>query len=523
MPPPTGHKDVRPSMARSPANRRADPSGVSDSRRVARNFLALSLAEVVCRATSVIITLSLARTLGASGYGRVEFAFHVAFWLVLIVRDGFEVIAAREIARHPRLTRPVAGQTLAMKGLVALGLFAGLALVTLLPVVDEVLQGLLLLYGLMLLTTASGLDFVYRGTERMGRIAASLCLRTAIYAGGVWWTVSGVGRINWVPAWLALGELTGIAIIWGCYVHEYGWPRLSLSGRFPAVVATRGRSILTIQVAQTVLLSVDLMLMGFLNQWGDVGLYGAPHRMVTAILTFGIIFQQVIFPWLSRRWRENPESGRSPLDASVRVLLSGLLPLAVGATVLADPLVAFLLPSEYHGAGPLLAIGVWRAPLLTLAFLIQSALIAWSREELGSRLLFLGAIGSVPLVLGLHAAFGLPGAAAAPVIVGFGLVLLGHACLARIGRAPRWGEQLVRPLLACGVMALACRILLQVHVLAAVVGGALVYVLALVAVGGVTLGEVRALLRRPGPNLAGPHRPRAVRGQVELDAGGESW
>ena len=37
----------------------------------------------------------------------------------------------------------------------------------------------------MLFTTAIGLDFVFRGTERMGLVALSLCVRTGIYAIGV--------------------------------------------------------------------------------------------------------------------------------------------------------------------------------------------------------------------------------------------------------------------------------------------------------------------------------------------------
>ena len=34
----------------------------------------------------------------------------------------------------------------------------------------------------MLLTTTVGLDYVFRGLERVGIVAASLCLRTALYA-----------------------------------------------------------------------------------------------------------------------------------------------------------------------------------------------------------------------------------------------------------------------------------------------------------------------------------------------------
>ena len=89
----------------------------------------------------------------------------------------------------------------------------------------------------------------------------------------------------------------------------------------------------------------------------------------------------MVFPGLARSWRETPESGRRALDALVRVLVLGLLPVAIGTTVLARPLVAFLFPQTFAPAVPLLALGVWRAPLMTLAFLYQTALIALMQSE----------------------------------------------------------------------------------------------------------------------------------------------
>src|SRR5262245_21963793 len=79
-------------------------------RRIASNFAFLSAAELICRTTSVIVTLSLAQRLGVDGYGRIEFAFNVVFWLVLLLRDSSDVIVSRELSRHPRLIRPLVDQ-----------------------------------------------------------------------------------------------------------------------------------------------------------------------------------------------------------------------------------------------------------------------------------------------------------------------------------------------------------------------------------------------------------------------------
>jgi O-antigen/teichoic acid export membrane protein len=464
---------------------------------MASNFAALSCAEIACRATSVGVTFYLAQRLDREGFGRIEFAFNIVFWLVLLVRDGLEVIAAREIARHPRLIRPLVNHLLAVKGVVAAVLLAGLLAIGRCTLSGTTDQAILSLYGLMLLTTALGLDFVYRGLERMTLVAVSLVIRTTIYALGVALIVTDASRIAWVPACLVTGEACGIALVWACYARRHGLPRPALGGgRFVRVFLQRGRPVYLIQVSQAVIGSVDLLVVGLMSHWADVGLYSAPHRMVTAVLTFGLIFQQVVFPALARSWRDTPAAGRRALDALVRVLVIGLLPVAVGATVLSGSLVGFFLQPSFAPAQLLLALGIWRAPLLTLAFLYQTALIALNRETAGVRLLLAGAIGSAPLVALLRWAFGLPGAAGAVVVIGVALALAGHWRLAREGRQPAWHHHLGKPLVASLAMIPVCLTLERVHILWAVGGGALAYFLALLILGGVRREDFRTVLGR---------------------------
>ncbi len=459
----------------------------------------MSLAEVVGRGTSVAVTLYLAKSLGAAGYGRIEFAFNIVFWLVLIVRDTFEGIVVREVARHPRLIRPLVNHVLAVKGLLALGLFASLVSLGGLTLASATDRAVLSLYGLLLITTASGLDFVYRGTERMGLVAVSLCMRPLVYAAGVWWFVTDATRIAWVPAWLALGEACGIGLVWLCYVRQYGMPRPVLGLRFLKVFLRRGRSVCVIQVAQTVIGSADVITVGLLSQWADIGSYALTHRMITALLTFGLIFQQVSFPTLARSWRQATEAGRQSLNALIQVLMLVLIPVAVGGTLLAVPLVRFLMPRDYSSASLLLALGIWRAPLLTLAYLYQSTLIAVNRESVGVRLLLAGALISGPLVAILCCLFGLPGASTAVLLIALGLVVAGYSCLASEGRQPAWHHHLARPLASALVMIPVCLVLNRWHVLAAVAGGAVAYAVTLTALGGLDLRQIRTIFCRNFP------------------------
>jgi len=472
-------------------------------RRIFSNFACLSTAEFISRATSVVVTLTLASRLGVDGYGRIEFAFSVVLWLVFLMRDSSDFIATRELSRHPRLAKPLVDRILAYKGLLGLSLFALLCLIgswTLRSHGDWVL---LVLYGLLLFNMALGLDYVFRGAERMGLVAISLCARSAVYAVGVLSTVHDVSRITWVPLWLTLGELSGLALVWVTYLRGFRWPRPHLSPRFLLILIKRGKTVCLIQLSQAVIHSADLLLVGMVSSWSDVGRYAASHRMVAAFLTFGLIVQQAAFPTLARLWRDTAGAGREALDSLVEVLVAGLVPVAVGCTLLADPLVHLILPRDYAGSGLLLAIGIWRVPLLILAYLYQTTLIALNRESAGVRTLVLGAVLLAPLILVLRMWLGLPGAAVGVLIVGLVLLVAGYASLASEGRQPAWHHHLGRPLAASLVMAPVCVVLARWHVLLGVAGGAGVYLAVWLLLGGMghTQNWMR-VLRRSGARAA---------------------
>lgn len=473
---------------------------------LASNLAILGVAEVMCRGLSMVATVALMKRLRPEGYGRIEFAFNIVFWLVLIVRDCFETIVTREIARHPRLTQRLVNHVLAVKLTMAGALYVALAGVSWNMFGSPLDRNVLLLYGLLLLTTALGLDFAFRGRETVGLVAVSLLLRTSIYCLGVWFWVTKPSRILLVPTWLAIGEFCGIALVWLVYTSRFGLPRPVLGMRFLAVLVKRGRSVGLIHLCQAVIVSADLMVVGLWSPWSEVGQYGASHRLVAAIMAFGLIFQQVVFPALARSSRESSDSCRRLMDFAVRVLMTGFLPIAVGGVLLSEPLVRFLLPVDYPNSALLLAVGIWRAPVLSLAFLYQSCLIARNREAQGLRLLLWGSACSPPLIAICGWSFGLVGASGAVVAIGLGLVAAGYLGLRQGACQPSAGHHLLRPLLASMAMAPVTLLVARVHVLAAVAAGGLTYLVALALMGGLKF-DASEVFGAKGPHLPAPHSP----------------
>lgn len=398
-------------------------------RRLFSQFAVLSLAEIACRLISLAVVVQLARRLGRDGYGRIEFSFNIVFWLIFVIRDGVELVFCREVARRKRVKPQLINAFVSLKFLIAIGLWLLLAGFASLVFRQNSDRWLVCSYGLLLLTTSLGLDNVFRGREKPGIVAVSLVLRSILYAAGVSLLIRTTDDIRLVPLVLFASEALGIAIVWVRYSFEFGLPKPSFrhARRFGLAVLAQGKSVLGIQFAQVILASIDVMLIGLIDSWSLVGLYGAPHRIISAALTFGLIFQQILLPHLVRSGsstRQNPADIRRITIFAMTVILPMTLVISLSGRLVIDTLFSL----EFDRAWPLLAIGVWRVPLLAINSIHIATLVASHREREGFRILARCILIAVPVVLVMHAWRGLVGTMCAMVFVAFMItVLTGNA------------------------------------------------------------------------------------------------
>ena len=68
--------------------------------------------------------------------------------------------------------------------------------------------------------------------------------------------------------------------MWFSYLRHYRLPRPRLGLRFLSIIVQRGRTVCLIQLSQAVINTADLLVVGFLSLWSEIGRYGLPHRMV---------------------------------------------------------------------------------------------------------------------------------------------------------------------------------------------------------------------------------------------------
>ncbi len=114
--------------------------------------------------------------------------------------------------------------------------------------------------------------------------------------------------------------------------------------------------------------SMDRWLLATMSTVEEVGIYSVAHRFASVILFVSLAFGQASgVRWPSRSW---PIIRRTIAPSMLDILLAllcAMTSLGGGIALFAPELVAWLMPVEYHGAGPALAA-------LALGLILQSSM-----------------------------------------------------------------------------------------------------------------------------------------------------
>ena len=379
-----------------------------------RNILKLSIGDFLSKVAYFLAFVYMAQKLEVAGYGVLEFAIAVRTYLLLLADAGLELWAIRESAKGGDV-RALTARVIPARLVLAVVAIGAAVLLTLLPG-DPNFHRILPLLTLPVVVQAFNLKWVFMGHERMTRVAGGLVLGQAVFALCCVALVRRPADLIFAPMAFLACEVAIAAYFWILFVRLHGAPKL-----LPDIRGIGGmlKPVLTLGASQCLALmsyNVDSILIGVMLGSGPVGWYAAAYKPVTAVLAAPITYYQGLFPALSRSFHEDREKFRAILLRSLRFTTIFAIPLGVGGTLLAAPVIRLLFGASYSPSVPVLQLLAWSAVLVTLRGNFRHTLNAVGKQKLD----LMCAAAASGLNVGLNLIFipryGIIGAAWATVI-----------------------------------------------------------------------------------------------------------
>jgi O-antigen/teichoic acid export membrane protein len=448
-----------------------------------RNILRLSIGDLFAKIFGFLAFVYLARVLGVEDYGTLEFARAALVYVLLFGDAGLELWATRQAAHDANLAT-LAGRLIPLRAL--LGAVTFLALLGLLAVLPTPHRGdtLILIFAAAFVPQALNLRWAFMGTQRMRQVALALVLAQSVFLAGVLLTVRGPADLYAIAVIHLLAELVVAAWLVRRFARDHG------SLRFPLTLRGAGatiRAALPLGAAHGLAFmsfNFDSLLLGVLLGPTAVGLYNAAYKPVTVLLALPTTYFLGLFPVLSRSWADGPAAFDSVVRRSLRLAATFAVPIGVGGTFVAAPVLDLLFGVRYAAAAPALQVLIWSAVLVMLRGTFRQGLNAAGHAVVDLRCAGLATGLNVVLNLALIPVLGFLGAAFATLASEVVWLLAATRAFTRRVAGVHLARVLVRPASAGAIMALAMVVTPLLPWPARLTLGVTVYAGALLALGG---------------------------------------
>ncbi len=462
-----------------------NPAGeLTNTHSIAKNSLAPTFLNLLNRFIDFLFAAFYLRLLGPADAGGYATAIAIAGWYEIIANFGLNTLVIREVSRE----RGQAGYYLLNTTVLRLGT----SLVASLPIflyiflvstrgtplgIDTVAAILLLLLGMFFSgigQSFTGLFYAYETAETPAAIAT---VTTILKVGfGVIVLVLGYGFVGLAGVSILVNLLTLATLAWAAYRRiplkgpwRIDWPahRRMIRASYPLMLN---------HLLASVFFFVDVPMMQQINGDEAVGWYNSAYKWVNAFNVIPSFFTFALFPVISRQIAHDVTDAQRTFRMSIKLMVLLALPLAACTTLLAPLLIGVLGGRQFLPQGAwALQIVIWSIPVGWMNSVTNYVLIALGRERVQIRAFLIGVTFNFVFNLLLLPRFSFVGAALTTIASEIILLLVFNFYLRERMPGVGWLNLLWRPALVTLVMVVAMAAGAQIHWLAGLLIGIVVY------------------------------------------------
>jgi O-antigen/teichoic acid export membrane protein len=354
------------------------------ARAVAANTLVRLGSFAVSKAILLLVTVYLARYLGARGFGQYAFVLSYLAFFQILTDSGLQPAVLKQLhwpdrERAARVFGNVLAGKLVLCAFAVVACRAGAVLMGFPPSVAQAAT----IAGLGLFASVGdSLGAVFQAGLKQQYIAAAEVAEQLVSAGLIAAAIAFDAGLNGIFAATVVGNFTRFGVKWW-FGRRLVPIRLRPSRELSLELLAQGWPLTFAAVLNITLGNLDVVLLQHLSGASAVGIYAAGKRLVSPLGLVPGTYVAAFYPVLLGYARAG--DGR-PLERSLRLSLKALLgvlvPIATILTVLAVPVSRLLYGAEFTATAGVLALLGWFPVLMTVQMLGDYLLISLGRERL---------------------------------------------------------------------------------------------------------------------------------------------
>jgi len=385
---------------------------------IAKNTVSVLLGTVVRMASSFILVIFVARHLGSTGMGKFSLILSIFWVFQTIASMNLQSLIVREVAKN----KSSASLLFVNASFITLGssiiitfVMSGFAYIAGYDL-DIRISTWIIGAGLLFTSLNMIAQGLFVAFEKAELVFYGMTVENSIkLAVGIFILSQGFGIIT-LSMVIAFSPILGLVF------------NVLLINRFIIRLVFKinlkmCRSILRyvptfagISIFNSFFWNVDILILSKMRSIEEVGLYSAAMRMVGVIKLVMQSYKVAIQPIAAQTFMKSKNDFRDFCMKSLKYIFILSIPVCVGGTVLADPIILLLFGENFAFSANILRIGIWTLIPYGGVLVFASFLIASNNQKTDLKINMLSSIFSVVCGLVLIYFFGYYGSAAAILI-----------------------------------------------------------------------------------------------------------
>ena len=455
---------------------------MSQIKAIFKNTSWLSISQVLTSVCAFLWTILIAIYLGVTDYGIVSFAISFTGLIGIVMDLGMTTYITREIAKNKDLLFRYMNNIFIFKLILSTILFfiSGLILYILGYSHLTIIVTLIFTIEIIIMSITTFLNGIFQAFEQLKYQAIGSILNSGFLLLGILITIFfNLGVIS-IAISYTIAYLIFFIYVFLKYIKKFNFPRFELDLKFINKVLIDSLPFGLTNFFYTIYFSIDIVMLFYLSGDYATGLYKSAYNIINVFTTFFVVYQSVVFPVMSKFFKESQDLIKVSYELSVKYLLLIIIPLSVGVFYYARPLVDLIYRNQYSLASTPVQILIWTVLFLFINGTASVLLNAIDKEKTVTKIYIIAAAFNVCLNMVLIPAYSYDGAAIATVLSEILITFLTLYYIFKTDYKPDLNllKNIIK-LIACGIILAVVLYYIHVSMWLAIPIGLIVYLIAL--------------------------------------------
>ena len=455
---------------------------MSQIKAIFKNTSWLSISQVLTSVCAFLWTILIAIYLGVTDYGIVSFAISFTGLIGIVMDLGMTTYITREIAKNKDLLFRYMNNIFIFKLILSTILFfiSGLILYILGYSHLTIIVTLIFTIEIIIMSITTFLNGIFQAFEQLKYQAIGSILNSGFLLLGILITIFfNLGVIS-IAISYTIAYLIFFIYVFLKYIKKFNFPRFELDLKFIKKVLIDSLPFGLTNFFYTIYFSIDIVMLFYLSGDYATGLYKSAYNIINVFTTFFVVYQSVVFPVMSKFFKESQDLIKVSYELSVKYLLLIIIPLSVGVFYYARPLVDLIYRNQYSLASTPVQILIWTVLFLFINGTESVLLNAIDKEKTVTKIYIIAAAFNVCLNMVLIPAYSYDGAAIATVLSEILITFLTLYYIFKTDYKPDLNllKNIIK-LIACGIILAVVLYYIHVSMWLAIPIGLIVYLIAL--------------------------------------------